>query len=460
MKTGFVNDNNMAMLTDLYQLTMDASYLHHNKNGSSTFDYFIRSLPKNRSYFVVAGLEQVLHYLENLSFDEDSIEYLRSKEIFPEQFLDYLTNLKFTGDVYAMSEGTIAFQNEPIIRITAPRNEAQLVETYILNTMNFQTMIASKASRVVQAAQGKAVVDFALRRTHGPTAGMLAARASCIAGAIGTSNVLAGKEFNLPIFGTMAHAYVMSFDSEIESFRAYSKTFPNSSVFLIDTYDTIQGAWNAVKVAKEMEREGHKLKGVRLDSGDLCQLSIDVRNILDRNDLQDVKILASNDLNEYKISRHEASGSRIDVYGVGTEMGTSKDAPAISGVYKLAEDTDEYGNPTPKMKFSESKSTLPGKKQVYRFFDDQGKCINDTITTADDSLQGEPLLKKVMEGGQTIGNQPTIEEIQEKKKTQLESLAQEYKDIDSPETYPVEVSGRLAELQAEVTEKMFGTYRR
>ncbi len=454
MKSGFVNEDNMGLLTDLYQLTMDASYLHHNKNGTSTFEYFIRSMPKNRSYFIVSGLEQIVHYLQNIKFDEESIQYLRSKDLFSEDFLGYLKDFKFTGEMHAMPEGTVAFPNEPIIRITAPRNEAQLVETYLLNIMNFQTMIASKASRVVESANGKGVVDFALRRTHSPTAGMQAARASYIAGAIGTSNVLAGKEFDMPIFGTMAHAYIMSFDSELEAFRAYSKTFGNSSVFLIDTYDTLQGAKNAVTVAKEMESEGKKLKGVRLDSGDLCGLSKQVRKALDEAGLSYVKILASNDLNEYKISDLEANGACIDMYGVGTEMGTSKDAPALSGVYKLAEDADEKGNLIAKMKLSENKSTLPGKKQVYRVFDEKGKCLKDIIATADEKVNGEPLLEKYMENGKLVKDLPKIEDIRSKKISQLESLGKEYSMINSQKTYKVEVSDKLVGLQKEVSERI------
>ncbi len=454
MKSGFVNEDNMGLLTDLYQLTMDASYLHHNKNGTSTFEYFIRGLPKNRSYFIVSGLEQVVHYLQNIKFDEESIQYLRSQEIFNEEFLSYLKDFKFTGDVHAMPEGTMAFPNEPIIRITAPRNEAQLIETYLLNIMNFQTMIASKASRVVESAKGKGVVDFALRRTHSPTAGMHAARASYIGGAIGTSNVLAGKEFGMPIFGTMAHAYIMSFDSELEAFRAYSKTFENSSVFLIDTYDTLQGVKNAITVAKEMESEGKKLKGVRLDSGDLCELSKKVRKALDDSGLNYVKILASNDLNEYKIAEMESNGACIDMYGVGTEMGTSKDAPALSGVYKLTEDADKHGNLVAKMKLSENKSTLPGKKQVYRVFDDKGKSLKDIIATADEKVNGEPLLEKYMDDGRIIKDMPNIDEIRARKTSQLESLDSEYKIINSQKTYKVEVSDKLLDLQKKVSERI------
>ncbi len=455
-KSGFVDESNMALLTDLYQLTMDASYHHHSRNELSTFDYFIRKLPENRSYFIVSGLEQVLHYLGNLHFDEGSISYLRSRNLFSEEFLGYLGSFRFTGGVRAMPEGTVAFPDEPIISITAPRSEAQLVETYLLNVMNFQTMVASKASRIVDAANCKKVVDFALRRAHSQTAGMQAARAAYIAGVAGTSNVLAGKEFNIPVFGTMAHAYVMSFDSEIDSFRAYSGTFGDSSVFLIDTYDTLQGAKNAIAVAKEMEKAGKQLKGVRLDSGDLCGLSREVRSMLDGSGLGYVIIVASNDLNEYKISELEKNRACIDIYAVGTEMGTSKDAPALSGVYKLVEDTDSGGNVVPRMKLSDGKSTLPGKKQVCRVFDSEGKSLRDVIATAGEQCEGQPLLEMYMENGNLVKELPALEEIRSRKELQLRSFSRGCTRMESPESYKVGISGKLSSLRQQVAEKMGG----
>lgn len=449
-KSGFVTEQNMAMLTDLYQLTMNASYTHHNRNEKVTFDLFYRKLPENRSYMLAAGLEQVLHYLENLSFTGEDIEYLRSQNLFTEDFLETLKDFKFTGDVYAVTEGNPVFPSEPIIRITAPRVEAQLVETFLLNTINFQTMIASKASRVVEAAEGRGIADFGLRRAHGSDAGIKASRACYIAGCVGTSNVLAGKHYGIPIIGTMAHAYVMSFDSELDAFRAYSSTFKDKSVLLIDTYDTIQGAKNAVIVAKELEKEGYRLKGVRLDSGDLCELSKEVRKIFDDAGLAYVKINASNDLNEYKIKKLIQEGAQIDSFGVGTEMVTSKDAPAISGVYKLVEDADKEGNPIPRIKLSEGKITLPGKKQVYRLYDSNGKCLKDIIALEGEEVEGEPLLAKVMEKGKICYNLPELNEIRSYALQNVQNIPE---DVKSGAEYKVELSARLKKLVQELTEK-------
>ncbi|MDI6738348.1 MAG: nicotinate phosphoribosyltransferase [Nanoarchaeota archaeon] len=406
---GFVTEDNMAMLTDLYQLTMDASYQQHKKTDNATFDLFVRKLPENRHYMIAAGLEQALQYLENMHFTEDDVEYLRSQELFPEEFLAKLRDFKFTGEVYAVKEGTPVFPNEPILQITGPKMEVQLVETYLLNAMNFQTMVASKASRVVEAAGGRAVAEFGLRRAHGADAGLKGSRACYIAGCASTSNVLAGKEFGIPISGTMAHAYVMSFENETDAFRAYAETFGDKSVFLIDTYDTIEGAKKAALVAKEMEANGKKLKGVRLDSGNLTDLSRKVRQILDSDGLSYVKIMASDDLNEYKIREMLLNGAKIDGFGVGTEMITSKDAPAISGVYKLNEDTLE-GKLVPKMKMSEGKDTLPGRKQVYRIYDANGKMVKDVIALEGEEVQGEALLQKVMEDGKLCRPLPSLSE--------------------------------------------------
>lgn len=416
---GFVTEDNMAMLTDLYQLTMDASYSQHNKTGEASFDLFVRKLPENRHYLIAAGLEQALQYLENMHFTDEDIEYLRENELLPEEFLAKLRDFKFTGEVYAVKEGTPVFQNEPVLRITGPKMEVQLVETYLLNAVNFQTMIASKASRVVEAAGGRAVAEFGLRRAHGADAGLKGSRACYIAGCASTSNVLAGKEFGIPVTGTMAHAYVMSFDTEEEAFRAYAETFGDKSVFLIDTYDTVEGARKAALIAKEMEANGKKLKGVRLDSGDLTDLSKKVRQILDSEGLSHVKILASDDLNEYKIREMLRYGAKIDAFGVGTEMITSKDSPAISGVYKLNEDTLE-GLLVPKMKMSEGKSTLPGRKQVYRIYDANGRMVKDVIALESEQVQGEGLLQKVMENGRRCVELPSI---QETRKYCLEQVA-------------------------------------
>ncbi|MEM3581159.1 MAG: nicotinate phosphoribosyltransferase, partial [Candidatus Bathyarchaeia archaeon] len=297
---GFVNEENMSMLTDLYELTMCASYFDNKRFEPATFDLFIRRLPPNRSYFLFAGLEQVLFFLEKMKFTEEHIKFLKGQG-FKEEFLEYLRNFKFSGDVWAIPEGTVVFPNEPLIRVTAPIIEAQLIETFILNTINLQTTIATKASRVVYAAQGRSVIEFGLRREHGTDAGLKVARASYIAGCNGTSNVLAGMMYGIPVFGTMAHSFVMFFDNEIESFRAFVKTFPDKSTLLIDTFDNIKGAENAITVAKELEKMGFRLRGVRIDSGDLVEISRKVRKMLDDNGLGYVQIFASGDLDEYKI---------------------------------------------------------------------------------------------------------------------------------------------------------------
>ncbi|MEA3378216.1 MAG: nicotinate phosphoribosyltransferase [Nanoarchaeota archaeon] len=452
-KSGFVNEDNMAIMTDLYQLTMNGSYHHHGiNNDTATFDLFVRKLPKNRNYLIAAGLEQAIHYLENLKFSDENIEYLRGQELFSEDFLEDLKGFKFTGDVYAVPEGTVVFGNEPLLRITAPRNEVQLVETYLLSIINHQTMIASKASRIVESAGENSVVDFGTRRAHGPGAAVKGARACYIAGCVGTSNVLAGKEFGIPIFGTMAHSYIMSFDSELEAFRAYSHTFRDKSVLLIDTYDTIEGAKNAVIVGKELERQGHKLKGVRLDSGDLADLSKKVRKIFDEAGLEYVNIVASNDLNEYKIKKLRKEGARIDSYGVGTEMITSKDAPAISGVYKLSEHRNKKGNLVAKIKLSENKNTLPGRKQVYRVHDD-GYFVKDIIALEDENISNNPLLVKVVENGLRCSDLPPLPEIQKRALGQVKRLPLEYLQ---DATYPVEVSEKLETLTKDIIKQCRG----
>ncbi|MBI2656807.1 nicotinate phosphoribosyltransferase [Candidatus Woesearchaeota archaeon] len=379
-----VEEKNFALLTDLYELTMCASYFDSKVKDVATFDLFIRQLPKNRSYFVAAGLEDVLDYLKNLKFTEEHIEFLKSKNIFKGDFLNYLKNFKFTGDVFAVPEGTIIFPNEPVLSVTAPIIEAQLVETFLLNAINLQTTIATKASRVVLAARQKPVVDFSLRRTQGADAGMKAARASYIAGCIGTSNVLAGMKYKIPIYGTMAHSFVMAFEKEEESFEAYSKTFPDASTFLVDTYDTLAGIENASIAAKKLEKQGHKLIAIRLDSGDLVSLSKTARKILDKNGLKYVSIFASGNLDEYKIEELLRKNSMIDVFGVGTSMGVSSDAPYCDVVYKLVELSDG-GKLLPTMKLSKGKVTYPGKKQVYRIVDRKGSYAGDILALRDEN---------------------------------------------------------------------------
>jgi nicotinate phosphoribosyltransferase len=441
----FTNEEDMSLFTDLYELTMCASYFDNKKFKSATFDLFIRRLPENRSYLLFAGLEQALLFLESVKFTEEHLAYLQ-KQGFNGQFLDYLRNFKFTGEVWAVPEGTLAFPCEPLIRVTAPIIEAQLVETFLLNTVNLQTMIATKASRVVNAAKGKPVIEFGLRREHGIDAGMKVARCSYIAGCQGTSNVLAGLKYGIPIFGTMAHSFVMSFEKEIDAFRAFARTFPNRSTLLIDTYDDIAGAEKAAVVAKELERMGCKLGGVRLDSGNLAEISKKVRALLDKKGLRHVNIFASGDLDEYRIAELLSRGAEIDSFGVGTRMGTSADKPYVDVIYKLCETMSESGAFSPIMKLSEGKATLPGRKQVFRFEDRKGNYAKDMIALADEKREGEPLLVKVMENGKIAYDLPSLSEIRATASENLSRLPKKYKKLTYAPTYPVELSRALEAL--------------
>ncbi|HEX7483167.1 MAG TPA: nicotinate phosphoribosyltransferase [Candidatus Bathyarchaeia archaeon] len=442
---GFLNPQNMSLFTDYYELTMCASYFDNKNFEPATFDLFIRRLPENRSYFLFAGLEEALQYLQNITFTDEHLVYLK-KLGFRQDFLDYLHDFKFTGEVWAVPEGTIAFPNEPLIRVTAPIIEAQLMETFLLNTINMQTMIATKASRVVQAAKGKSVIEFGLRREQGVDAGMKVARSSYIAGCQGTSNVLAGMSYRMPVFGTMAHSFVMSYPKEIDAFRAFAKTFPNKSTLLIDTYDDIAGAEKAVIIAKELEAKGHKLGGVRLDSGDLAKTSQKVRKILDDNDLGYVKIFASGDLDEFKIAQLFNDSARIDAFGVGTKMGTSADRPYLDVIYKLCETMTSDGSFSPIMKLSKDKITLPGRKQVYRFKNEEGFFEKDLIALSDEKVNFEPLLVKVMEKGKLIFNLPTINEIRTKAAENVSKLPTKFKVLTNPPVYSVELSQKLQNL--------------
>ncbi|MGA3059708.1 MAG: nicotinate phosphoribosyltransferase [Candidatus Bathyarchaeia archaeon] len=435
----------MSLFTDFYELTMCASYFDNKNFESATFDLFIRRLPENRSYFLFAGLEEALQYLQSIEFTEAHLAYLK-KQGFKEDFLRYLSGFRFTGDVWAVPEGTVAFPNEPLIRVTAPIIEAQLVETFLLNSVNLQTMIATKASRVVHTAKGKAVIEFGLRREHGIDAGMKVARSSYIAGCQGTSNVLAGKAYGIPVFGTMAHSFIMSYPKEIDAFRAFAKTFPNKSTLLIDTYNDISGAEKAAVVAKELEAKGFRLEGVRLDSGDLAQTSKKVRRILDDQGLKYVKIFVSGDLDEYKIAELLSEGARIDSFGVGTKMGTSADRPYLDVIYKLCETMAADGSFLPIMKLSKDKITLPGRKQVYRFKDAEGNFEKDTIALNDEKMQGEPLLVKVVKEGKLIYKLPSLDNIRANAAENLSELPEEYKALTAAPVYPVELSRNLLNL--------------
>lgn len=363
-----------ALLTDLYQITMAAAYFEKQINHESTFELFVRGFPENRSFLIAAGINQCLEYMRDLAFEQDEIEYIKSllqfKNVSPD-FFSYLEHFRFTGDVWAIDEGTVFFPQEPVLRVTAPAIEAQILETYLLSMFNFQTLVATKAARICQAAEKCQVMEFGTRRAHSPEAGLFAARASYIGGCVGTSNMRAGQLFNIPVFGTMAHSWVMCFDDEKDSFNAYSEIFPNTNILLIDTYDTLAAA----RIVSKLD---YKVIGVRLDSGNMLELSKEVRNILDKAGKNTVKIVVSGDLNEYKIQQMLNNSAPIDMFGVGTELATSKDAPALAGVYKLVENVID-GKVHYKIKFSEEKSTYPGKKQVYRFMDNLGNFDHDLI---------------------------------------------------------------------------------
>ena len=449
----WLKEENMSLFTDFYELTMCASYFDNKKFEPATFDLFIRRLPENRFYFLFAGLEQVLCYLESVKFTEEHLAYLKTQG-FNQQFLDYLRDFKFTGDVWAAPEGTVAFPCEPLIRVTAPIIEAQLAETFLLNTINLQTMIATKASHIVNAAKRKAVIEFGLRREHGIDAGMKVARSSYIAGCHGTSNVLAGLAYGIPVFGTMAHSFVMSYTKEIDAFRAFARTFPNKSTLLIDTYDDLAGAEKAATVAKELEKKGCKLDGVRLDSGDLAEISKKVRKLLDDKELNYVKIFASGDLDEFKIAELLKNGAKIDAFGVGTKMGTSADKPYVDVIYKLCETMSENGEFSPIMKLSEGKVTLPGRKQVYRFKDENGNYSKDRIALVDEKVKGEPLLTKVMEKGEVTYDLPTLDEIRAAAAENLSKLPAKYNKLTNAPAYPVELSQDLENLIKNLKKKL------
>jgi len=449
----FVNENNMALLTDLYELTMCASYFENKRNELATFDLFIRKLPPNRSYFVFAGLEQALLFLKNMKFTLEQVDYLREQG-FKEDFLTYLKGFKFSGEVWAVPEGTIVFPNEPLLRVTAPVIEAQLVESFLLNTVNLQTMIATKASRVVHAAQGRPIIEFGLRRTHGTDAGMKAARCSYIAGCSGTSSVLAGMKYRIPIFGTMAHSFVMFFDSELEAFRAFAKTFPNKSTLLIDTFDDFKGAENAAVVAKELKKKSSRLSGVRIDSGNLVEISKKVRALLDKKGLSYVKIFASGDLDEYKIEQLLRKGAKIDSFGVGTRMSTSEDRPYVDIIYKLSEKMNKWGKFVPTMKLSKGKITLPGRKQVFRVKDKNCNFVKDIIALHDENVEGEPMLVKVMEKGEIVYDLPKLEDIRKNALENLSQLPEKYKQLKNAPHYPVVMSPRLKKMMSELTNEL------
>ncbi len=460
---------NLTMLTDLYELTMMYGYWKKGMGRNrAVFDMFYRATSETTAYAIAAGLEQVIDYINNLRFEEHDIEYLRSLNLFDEEFLNYLRGFKFTGDIMAVPEGTLVFSYEPIVRVTAPIMEAQLLETALLNIVNHQTLIATKASRVVQAADGGTVLEFGLRRAQGPDAGIYGARAAVIAGCKATSNVLTGEMFGIPVGGTHAHSWVMSFPDELEAFRAYAEIFPTNCMLLVDTYDTLgSGMPNAIKVFGELRARGYEPVGIRLDSGDLAYLSRECRRMMDEAGFPNAKVFASGDLDEELIWDLKAQGAAIDVWGVGTRLITSQDCPALGGVYKLAaEEVD--GKFVPKIKISENpaKVTNPGQKMLYRLYDSAGMAVADLITLDHERIdESKPLtifdpvdtwkkltltnfkarrlLVPVFEEGRQVYESPKLIDIQAYCQRELDTFWAQYKRLRNPHRYKVDLSDEL-----------------
>jgi nicotinate phosphoribosyltransferase len=421
---------------------MAAAYFENKEDAEATFELFVRNLPRNRSYLIAAGLEQAVDYLRNLKFKPEHINYLRRQPAFKDispSFFRYLRRLRFRGDLWALPEGTVCFANEPILRVTGSIIEAQLVETYLLSTINFQTLIATKASRVVQSARGKGVVEFGARRAHGPEAALLAARASYIGGCVGTSNVRAGYLFGIPIYGTMAHSFIMNYESEEEAFDRFCKTFPSNPALLIDTYDTIKGAKKAVSVKPPPTL-------VRLDSGDRYELSVRVRKILDAGGLKRTRIFVSGDLNEFILNELTTRRAPIDSFGVGTELVTSRDDPALQGIYKIVE-TRRNGELGFRVKTSEGKRTLPGAKQIYRRYRD-GQFEEDVLALEDETPlpHAKAILVRALNRGRLIRKLPSLQDSRKKAIGEVSRLPSKFKELENPQPAPVRLSSRLQNL--------------
>jgi len=441
----------LGLFTDLYELTMLRAYRSVGFEKTAVFSLFVRRLPAERNFLVACGIDDFLAELEALRFEADDIAYLRG-EGFPDDFLDWLKGFRFSGDVFALPEGAIFFENEPVLEIVAPIGEAQIVETLAINQIGFASMIAAKAARVVEAAAGRTVVDFGSRRAHGIDAAIKAARASYVAGAASTSNVLAGKLYGIPIAGTMAHSFVQAFDDESEAFRAFARVYPET-VLLVDTYDTLEGVKKVIALARALGPDFH-VRAVRLDSGDLVALSMAARALLDQAGLKKVGIFVSGGLDETKIAALLAAGAPIDGFGVGTDMVVSADAPSVDIVYKLTEYAGEG-----RMKLSSGKRTLPGRKQIFRVAEN-GVMTGDTIARADETLPSTPLLKQVMESGRRIVPPEPLADIRARCREAIATLPPEIRALEkAARPYPVAVSEKLAEEEREVRARIAGTSR-
>ena len=440
-----MNPASSVLLTDLYQLTMLQGYHDSSMEDVAVFEFFVRKLRPGRGFLMAAGLDQVLEFLQDLHFASEELEWLASTGRFSKSLLSHLETLRFTGDVHAMPEGTIFFPNEPILRVTAPIAQAQLVETRLINLLNFQSLIASKAARMVLMAPDKQLVDFGLRRAHGAEAGLLAARASYIAGFTGTATVLAGMQFGIPLFGTMAHSFVQAHDDEMLAFKHFAQAQPDNVVLLIDTYDTEAAARKVVTLAPQLEHEGIRIKGVRIDSGNLTDHAYQVRQILDAGGLKHVTIFASGDLDEHLLRDMLAAGAPVDGFGIGTRMDTSSDVPYLDCAYKL----QEYAGKA-RRKRSEGKQTWPGRKQVYRNYDADGRMSWDIVTLEEDMQPGEPLLIPVMRGGRRLVAAATLEDVRSHAAASLARLPESLRNLQEAHEYRVDISPALHELAEQV----------
>jgi len=439
------------LLTDLYQLNMMQAYLDHGDTGTAVFEFFMRKLPARRGFLLTAGLEQALDFLETLRFSPEDLAWLRESSRFGKGMLDYLAALRFNGDVHAMPEGTVFFADEPILRVTAPLPVAQLIETRLINIVHFQCLVASKAARMMLAAPGKLMVDFGLRRAHGAEAGVMAARASYIAGFAGTATVLAGELYGIPIFGTMAHSFVQAHDDEAAAFELFAQSRPENLTLLIDTYDTEAGARKVVALAPRLAARGIKIGAVRLDSGDLAALSKSVRRILDQGGLNDVRIFASGGLDEDSVAAMLHAGAPIDGFGMGTSLTTSSDVPALDCVYKL----QEYAG-LARRKQSTGKATWPGRKQVWRRYDADGRMRGDVLSLEDEAQEGEPLLQMVMQGGKRMAASPALADIRTRAAGELARLPAPLRRLEGAAPYPVEIGAALRRMAGDVDRRLRG----
>jgi nicotinate phosphoribosyltransferase len=435
-----------ALLTDFYQLTMLRAYQVDGMHETAVFELFVRRMSKERNFLVAAGLDQALDFLEQLRFTSEELDWLRSEPRLGGEFADYLAQLRFTGDVHAMPEGRVFFPQEPILRVVAPLPEAQLVETRLINILQFQSMVASKAARSVLSAPGRQLVDFGLRRAQGAEAGLLAARAAYVAGFHGTATVLAGAKFGLPLFGTMAHSFIQAHADEAQAFARFAEVYPGGATLLIDTYDTEQAAHKVVALAASLRPRNIAIAAVRLDSGDLEVLAKSVRSIFDSSGFPDIRIFASGNLDEYRVAALLHSGAPIDGFGIGTNLVTSADAPSLDAVYKL----QEYDG-KPRRKRSAAKATWPGRKQVFRRYASDGRMECDWLALETDPLQGEPLLAPVMKDGRRIAAREPLAAIRERTATDLEKLPDRLRALEPADPpYPVHIADSLRKLADDV----------